>query len=134
MATSRVYRLETPSGEGVFRDAAAEDYRNEGRHQFGHDFMDPFDYPCPHQDGIPKVDYNNVCGFISIEQMLEWFRHLELYPTLEKHEIEVKIFEIHDEHIVHGGHQVMFPRHLARVVEQSKPSDFARNLKICAKL
>ena len=116
----QVYRLETQQGEGVFM--------NGGHHHYSdHAQDDPGRMPSPHEDGL-QITPTYHCGFDSMEQMLEWFSEPEHYHHLDTAKILVRLYEVEDEHVKHGGHQDIFVRHLATIVAEEKPSQFASKL------
>lgn len=117
----RVYRLETEQGTGVFESGAAYPYSD----QSGWRCTDP---PNPYYDqGLGHIYSTEYCGFESIEQLLIWFGAIDSYHILEEYGIFVRIYELDDQHVRRGQYQVVFFRHLAKIVEEAKPTDFVKN-------
>lgn len=117
----QVYRMETAQGEGVFMTGAVEAYRDASGQNPGY-------MPTPCTDGI-DLDYDiDFCGFDSIRQLRHWFEYPEHYHHLDERGILIRLYEVDDQHVKHGYNQVAFVRHLATIVAEEKPSQFASKL------
>lgn len=101
-----VYRVETINGVGPYRaDIIADDTPSTPTH------------PTPQNDGIdwwkvrtyPFDDY--YCGFVSIEQLKEWFAMY--YHALVNGLCRVAVYKIHHKRVLKGKHQCIFVKHLA---------------------
>lgn len=68
MTLREVYRVENAKGQGPYRPGS---YRSGPATGFGH-FNDDL-HPCPSMDGIEHRSSSYLCGFVSRNQMEQWF-------------------------------------------------------------
>ena len=63
-------------------------------------------HPAPFEDGLPMRD-DYVCGFSSLEQLHAWFDLEFLYELIIDAGMVVRQFNVPEEAVLFGGHQVM---------------------------
>lgn len=74
--------------------------------------LPPSKHDAPYKDGIPlhivqKGTYH--CGFVSIEQYHEWFETRLIRKSLfQRFKLVVREYEVADDRVFLGRHQVMF--------------------------
>lgn len=77
-------------------------------------------HPGPREDGIKGwITWNDFFGFKNPSQLLAWFNIWDLWRWKKKG-FCVYRYDIPDEHVRLGGHQVVFVRAFARSRQQVK--------------
>jgi hypothetical protein len=137
----RVYRLETPEGEGIygvgygFKCAKSSlVYEATGAYPPQDEHPSPIDDPLlkdfwgkPHWSQNKQIEWNLngvrewICGFSSEEQMLDWFppqgfsKMVQMDNRLNKG-VRVSIYEVHGRQVKQGKYQALFRRQDATLV------------------
>lgn len=114
----RVYRLESPKGEGVFTSGLVFDARTRAGVE-GDDAQCPYRHPSPYTDvpdweerGFPK-DF--VCGFRSLAHLLAWFDSEAVRVEMAKLGAVMRVYEAGD--VLEGTSQIMFRKPGSSLVE-----------------
>ena len=123
-----VYRIQTREGKGPYNDGAwYGDYEHTPAFLKGlyNRDIEPDPWPSPLEDGLAFVDRDEHFGFASVEALVAWFfRSPEDGPGLSERGHLVTVWEVPDEAVRHGRHQVVFHRHRARLIEEVDPAHF----------
>lgn len=102
-----IYRIEDREGNGPFHS------RVEGAHEVLdlERYKDSMTYPSPSDD--PKIyrfpEENELCGCISMGQMIHWFNKEEIQKLMELGFFLVEI-QIEDSYITYGITQILFQK------------------------
>ena len=70
----KIFRIEAEDGKGPY--TSKHYWKNWEKYHSGWKFPDS--YPTPHKEGIIEVSYQWHSGFISAEQLLDWFTRDQL--------------------------------------------------------
>lgn len=68
--------------------------------------------PTPQFDGLDAPDKDEYCGFIDEFQMYDWFP-MDQICTLLACGFGIFVYQVSDEYVTEGGHQVIFYKELA---------------------
>ena len=105
----RVYRVETDAGVGPYADWTWCSV-------VGLPLCDTEKQPGPGEDGmVGWTDGRHYFGFRDEHQLKDWFG--EWLEALADAEFLVSVYDVPDEHVVHGSKQVAFVRDVAEHVE-----------------
>lgn len=108
----KVYRVETPSGYGPYHCPERLAY-----HKSAAPLTDWISHPAPEFDNIAEWNEEHRFGFISIEQLKDWF-HSKARKYLQVNNCKVVVYEVDTTKILIGGRQVAFIYDGATVVDE----------------
>lgn len=106
----RVYRVENCSGCGPYRYPGTREMSNAHNNN-------PQKYPVFYMDidiDIIQATYYH-CGFISIDQLLEWFDGF--FTLLSNRGFRVTVWEVEEQYVRIGKKQLCFKREKSSMVE-----------------
>ena len=104
----RILRLENSQGQGVYACAYGT--------ACAHAANSPD--PSPREDGIPAIRAREYCGFIDETQMRNWFSNRKMDMRLYEQGIEVSTYLVDEQYVRKGGHQIVFERDEATMVDR----------------
>lgn len=106
-----VLRMESPEGDGPF-EGYALDMMYEAARAHGLTKTHCGALPCPWVDGLGEIDDDEVCGCANARQFVRWFPR-PVRKAIEPLGFGLSVYDVPDDHVRSGAHQVVFKRHEA---------------------
>ncbi|UKH48485.1 hypothetical protein QDW18_gp48 [Microbacterium phage Katzastrophic] len=124
-----VWRLEFPDGDGAYGSRwgwPQDDKPRFLRDMYWKPEMGPDPHPAPSEDGLEGLQSSEFFGFVSPEQMLDWFFRdgEEDARRYQSRDLRVVVYQVRRRHVREGGRQCVFYRREARVVGRWDPREF----------
>lgn len=121
-------RIENQAGEGVYRTF----YKGKSVWELiSNFFVDPHLNPLPQKesrlDFDPWYDNHKIFGFISFDQLKNWFYNDYWLLKLEDYGFILSVYEVNNKNVKYDISQAVFIKKDAKLLRQVKLSDFVKN-------
>lgn len=107
----KVFRVEHPSdGVGPYHSSVlAGDYSFERYGNWTNRNHEDVEHPSPRMEKLPLPGSGLVCGFVSLEQLKDWFNEEEL-QALHSLGFQLVVYEVYWKDVHEGRKQCVFKR------------------------
>jgi hypothetical protein len=107
----KVYRIESENGIGPYQNGA----RDKIPKLYSHTGCP--NHPCPWNDGISNIDFDNeYCGFSSIEQLNKWFHGFK--APLRRLGYKMAVYEVEEKFVNSGTRQLVFNKSESKLTKK----------------